>query len=266
MDVEDHQGDAASELATARSLHEWARKLPQPAKDKEHPAIRKRLEQAEDEDKKRKPPAERLQSALSRVDHRQRQAQAAKDALKEAQQAIEVLDAECLHQDTLLAKDQEELQVAQSLRDAWGPTARDGEGAPQEAQPLQGAAAAAQLSPHELELINRLYISLTPGIQSPELLKELAGSLGVPAAPAPPASAGTGARPRRQRGPRGRRRLRRRMRGSNRKAGTRVLATPQRVPPSEAPVPRRGSRVPCPTPQRTSRPLGKGPSRNPEPP
>ena len=35
MDVQDHQEDAASELATARSLHEWARKLPQPARDKE---------------------------------------------------------------------------------------------------------------------------------------------------------------------------------------------------------------------------------------
>ena len=102
MDVEDPQGDAASELATARSLHEWARKLPQPAWDKELPAAKKRLEQADGEDKKRKPPAERLQSALSRVDHRQRQAQAAKDALREAQQAIGVLEAECLHQDALL--------------------------------------------------------------------------------------------------------------------------------------------------------------------
>ena len=97
MDVGDHQGDAASELAMARSLHEWARKLFQPATDKELPAARKRVEQAEGEDKKRKPPAERPQSALSRVDHRQRQAQAAKDALKEAQQAMEALEAECLH-------------------------------------------------------------------------------------------------------------------------------------------------------------------------
>ena len=185
MDVEDHQGDAASELATARSLHEWARKLPQPAKDKELPAAKKCLEQAEGEDKKRKPPAERLQSAPSRVDHRQRQAQAAGDALKEAQQAMEALEAECLHQDTLLAKDQEQLQVAQSLHHAWGPRARDGEGTPPGSQPPQGATAAAQPSPHQLELFNRLYISLTPSTQSPELLKELAGSLGVPAATAP---------------------------------------------------------------------------------
>ena len=61
MEVEDQQEDAASELATARSLHEWARKLPQPARDKEFPAARKRFEFAEGEDKKRKPLAERLQ-------------------------------------------------------------------------------------------------------------------------------------------------------------------------------------------------------------
>ena len=121
MDVDCTQEDAISELATAKSLHEWARKLPQPARDKELPAARKRLELAEGEDKKRKPPAERLQSALSRVDHCTRQAQAARDALSEARQTIGALEAECLHQDALLAKDQEELQVAQSLHQAWGP-------------------------------------------------------------------------------------------------------------------------------------------------
>ena len=52
MEVEDHQEDATSELATARSLREWVRKLPQPARDKELPAARKRVELAEGEDKK----------------------------------------------------------------------------------------------------------------------------------------------------------------------------------------------------------------------
>ena len=41
MDVDSAQEDTASELATARSLYEWARKLPQPARDKELPAARK---------------------------------------------------------------------------------------------------------------------------------------------------------------------------------------------------------------------------------
>ena len=64
MEVDSTQEDAVKELATARFLYEWARKLPQPSRD-ELPAARKRLELAEGEDKKRKPPAERLQSALS---------------------------------------------------------------------------------------------------------------------------------------------------------------------------------------------------------
>ena len=179
MDVDSTQEDAVSELATARSLYEWARKLHQPARDKELPAARKRLELAEGEDKKRKPPAERLQSALSRVDHRTRQAQAAKDALSEAQQALEVLEAECLHQEALLVKDQEELQVAQSLHQAWGPAARDGPGAPSHTQPAQGTAPATGQAEHQKDLLNRLLQALPPG-QGPGILKELAGTLGFP--------------------------------------------------------------------------------------
>ena len=178
MDVDSTQEDTAGELATARSLYEWARKLPQSARDRELPAARKRLELAEGEDKKRKPPAERLQSALSRVDHRTRQAQAAKDALSEAQQALEVLEAECLHQEALLVKDQEELQVAQSLHQAWGPAARDGSGAPSHTQPAQGTAPATGQAEHQKDLLNRLFQALPPG-QGPGLLMELAGSLGL---------------------------------------------------------------------------------------
>ena len=184
MEVEDHQEDAASELATARSLHEWARKLPQPARDKELPAARKRLELAEGEDKKRKPPAERLQSALSRVDHRQRQAQAARDALAEAEQAIDALKAECAHQGTLLAKGQEELQVAQSLRQAWEPSAREGEQASQPGKQPQDAGAMAEKTERQRDFLNRLYEALPAG-QGPDLLKELAGSLGIAATPQP---------------------------------------------------------------------------------
>ena len=180
MDVDSTQEDAISELATARSLHDWARKLPQPARDKKLPAARRRLELAEGEDKKRKPLAERLQSALSRVDHRTRQAQAARDALSEAQQAIEVLEAECLHQDALLAKDQEELQVAQSLHQAWGPAAKEGAGTPSAGQQTPDPALVAEQAERQRFLLNRLFDALPPG-QGPGLLKELAGSLGFPA-------------------------------------------------------------------------------------
>ena len=170
------QEDAASELATSKSLHEWARKLPQPARDKELPAARKRLELAEGEDKKRKPPAERLQSALNRVDHRQRQAQAERDALSEAVQAIEALKAECTHQDALLAKDQEELQVAQSLHQAWGPTAREGESASQLGKQPQEAVAAAEKTERQRDLLNRL-CNAVPAGQGPDLLKGLRSGL-----------------------------------------------------------------------------------------
>ena len=187
MEVEDHQEDATSELATARSLHEWARKLPQPARDKEFPAARKRFELAEGEDKKRKPPAERLQSALSRVDHRQRQAQAARDALAEAEQAIEAFKAECAHQETLLAKDQEKLQVAQSLHQVWGPSAREGEPASQLGKQPQDTEAAAEKTERQRDLLNRLYDALPAG-QGPDLFdffKELAGSPGTAATQKP---------------------------------------------------------------------------------
>ena len=174
--MEDHQEDATSELATAKWLHEWARRLPQPAKDKELPAERKRLELAEGEDKKRKPPAERPQSDLSRVDHRQRQAQAARDALAEAEQAIDALKAECTHQEALLAKDQEELHVAQSLHQAWGPSAREGEQASQRGKQPQDTEAMAVKTERRRDLLNRT---------APDLLKELAGSLGIAATPQP---------------------------------------------------------------------------------
>ena len=64
-------GDAvALELATARSLHEWARKLNPEGREKELPGALERLNKAEAADKARKPPGERLQSALSRVEDR----------------------------------------------------------------------------------------------------------------------------------------------------------------------------------------------------
>ena len=70
----------AIELAAARSYVEWVRKQKQVIRDKELPQAQKRLSEAEAKDKQRKPPAERLQSALSRVDHRQRLADQAREA------------------------------------------------------------------------------------------------------------------------------------------------------------------------------------------
>ena len=181
MDTSDDSSAIASELSTARSLYEWARKLPQPARDRELPEAKKRLDMAEAEDKRRKPPAERLQSALSRVDHRQRQAQAARDALAEARAALEVLTAECQNQEALLAKDQEELRVAQGLHAAWGPQARDAQGRPPTGAGASGEVGTTQgMSPQQADLLSRLQAHLPQDSSAPDILRELAASLGAP--------------------------------------------------------------------------------------
>ena len=54
-----------TELTLARSYHEWARKLQGAPRDLELPKVVARLGKAELADKARKPPSERLQSALS---------------------------------------------------------------------------------------------------------------------------------------------------------------------------------------------------------
>ena len=86
------EGDAEDpitvELATARSLYDWARKLPPGQKEKELRPIQERLTKAEAADKARKPPNERLQSALSRVEHRRREAEAAAKALEAARKRL----------------------------------------------------------------------------------------------------------------------------------------------------------------------------------
>ena len=84
----------------------------------------------------------------------------------------------------VLAKDQEELQVAQSLHQAWGPTAKEGEPASHLGKQPQDAVAAAEKTERQRDLLNRLCIALPAG-QGPDLLKELAGSLGIAATQEP---------------------------------------------------------------------------------
>ena len=68
-----------------------------------------------------------------------------------------------------LAKDQEELQVAQSPHQAWGTTAKEGEAISQHGQQPQDIAAAAERTERQRDLLNRLYIALPAG-QSLDLL------------------------------------------------------------------------------------------------
>ena len=151
--------------------------------------------------------------------------------VNEAQQVIEALNAECIQQDALLAKDQEELQVAQSLHQAWIPTAKEGEAVSQPGQQPQDVAAAAERTERQRDLLNRLYIAL-PAKQNPDLLKELAGSLGTPATQEP-------AQEWRLQGPR----KPPNRAGSSRRAPMRALGKRPQGPEPEAPVrtePRRG--------------------------
>jgi hypothetical protein len=119
---EDPQSDdpVALELATARSLHEWAKKLQPGSRERELPGALERLNKAEAADKARKPPGERLQSALSRVDHRRRLAEAAEKAheLLAAQAATAKGEAE--QAQAALREARQELEVAQAVHSAWG--------------------------------------------------------------------------------------------------------------------------------------------------
>lgn len=74
--------------------------------------------------------------------------------------------------------------MAQSLHQAWGPSAREGEQASQLGKQPQDAEATAEKTERQRDLLNRLYEALPTG-QGPDLLKELAGSLGTAAAPQP---------------------------------------------------------------------------------
>ena len=72
--------------------------------------------------------------------------------------------------------------MAQSLRQAWGPSAREGEQASQLGKQSQDTEAMAVKTERRRDFFNRLY-EASPAGQGPDLLKELAGSLGIAAAP-----------------------------------------------------------------------------------
>jgi len=162
----------AIELAAARSYVEWVRKQKQVIRDKELPQAQKRLSEAEAKDKQRKPPAERLQSALSRVDHRQRLADQAREAASKAQEAATKAKEEAEAAETLLKEAKQELQVAQAVHRAWGPSSRaaspTGEGPVYTPQaPFSGASG---LSAQQLEVLQQISEGYAPGSPHSELL------------------------------------------------------------------------------------------------
>ena len=68
----DGQDAVAIELAIARSHQQWAARLKEPARGVELPKAEKRLAEAQAACQERRPPPERLQAALSRVEAKQR--------------------------------------------------------------------------------------------------------------------------------------------------------------------------------------------------
>ena len=123
---EDEEDPVAQELEDARAYHSWVRQQKARVRDKELPAAEERLAKAETADKQRKPPGERLQSALSRVAHRQTLATAATEAKEAAEEALQTAKKEAAQAHQKLAEAQQELAVAQQAHKVWGQDARAG--------------------------------------------------------------------------------------------------------------------------------------------
>ena len=170
------------ELAAARSYLEWVRKQKPAVKDKELPAAQKRLTEAEARDKERKPPGERLQSALSRVDHRQKQADQAKEAADSAEAAFKKAREEADAAAAQLKEAQQELQVAQSIHRTWGPSA-DAHDPPY--SPAGALSGVSGLNAQHVEVLRQISEGFAPGTPHSDLLRELL------AGAAPPPEAGT---------------------------------------------------------------------------
>ena len=117
---EDQEDPVAQELEDARAYHSWVKQQKPRVKDKELPAAEERLAKAETADKQRKPPGERLQSALSRVAYRQRLATAAQEAEQAAQEAYQTAQKEAETAQQKLSEAQQELAVAQQAHKVWG--------------------------------------------------------------------------------------------------------------------------------------------------
>jgi hypothetical protein len=181
-------GDAvALELATARSLHEWARKLGPEGREKELPGALERLNKAEAADKARKPPGERLQSALSRVEHRRRLAEAATKAYGLLADQASAAKAEMEQAEASLKEAKQELETAQQVHSAWG--SPDGGAGVSYAGPLPGSGAG--FTGEEREVLEKCSVELSASYPQAAnillgLLSRAPGGTKGGEAPAPP--------------------------------------------------------------------------------
>ena len=183
----------ALELSTAKSQHLWALRLKEPARSRELPRAEKRLTDAQAASQERKPPAERLRAALSRVEAKQRRLDEATTAKAAAQATLDALSADKDTAQEQLTEAQQELRQAQSLHVEHTRVAGDADSGP-------GPGSAGQT------YLTALLRSLTPGSEQSNLLLQYLSNTSAatipPPYPQPPAAATPhGAVPERQQGP-----------------------------------------------------------------
>ena len=111
---ENEEDPVAQELEDARAYHSWVKQQKPRVREKELPAAEERLANAAAADKQRKPPGERLQSALSRVSHRQTLADSAMEAEKTAEEALDAARKEAAQAQQKSVEAHQELAVAAS--------------------------------------------------------------------------------------------------------------------------------------------------------
>ena len=109
------QDPVAIELAVAKSLHLWALRLKEPARSTELPKAEKRLADAQAANQERRPPAERLRAALSRVEAKQKRLDEAKTVSKQASAALETAQGDEEQAEEQLQEAQQELATAQAM-------------------------------------------------------------------------------------------------------------------------------------------------------
>ena len=113
VDVGEEEDPIATELVAAKSYAEWARKQKAgPARDKVLAVAQKRFAEAELADKRRKPPAERLQSALPRVNHWDREWDAVSKEREASLAVLEARDADLANTGVMREEARQELETA----------------------------------------------------------------------------------------------------------------------------------------------------------
>ena len=175
------QDPVAVELSIAKSQHLWALRLKDPAKAVELPKAEKRLAEAQAANQERRPPAERLRAALSRVEAKQKRLDEAKTVSKQAQAALDTAQGDEEQAEEQLQEAQQELAQAQAMHVEATRSAS------------AGSAGSPAAAPDGRTYLDAVLRSLQPGSEQSELLLKFLESTknGLPP-PYPNAAPGNG--------------------------------------------------------------------------